>query len=64
VCEIGINPFEYAGLTDIWVSPDSEYLAVIDGVLFSKADMRLVSYPMAKTDSSYTMPNGVRSIGD
>ncbi len=64
VATIGENPFSYCEqLTEIHVSPDHPTLAVIDGVLFSKPDQRLVCYPQALTRSSYELPQGVRTIG-
>ncbi|MGI6691880.1 MAG: leucine-rich repeat domain-containing protein [Christensenellales bacterium] len=65
VTDIGNNPF--AGcvrLNQIVVRPDHPTLATIDGVLFSKADKRLVWYPMAREDTTYRVPQGVLSIGD
>lgn len=35
-----------------------------DGVLFSKDKSVLISYPSAKTDTSYTVPDGVKIICD
>ena len=65
VTAIGANPFaRCTRLTDIRVSPDHPALAVIDGVLFSKADKRLVSYPCAFTAESYAIPQGIKAIGD
>lgn len=64
VIEIGENPFsECPKLTDIRVSPDSPALAVMDGVLFSKLDKRLVCYPSGLMRDSYEIPEGIRSIG-
>lgn len=51
-------------MTTIVVSPDHPALAVIDGVLFSKADQRLVCYPQALTETEYTVPQGITTIGD
>ncbi len=45
------------------VSPDHPTLAVIDGVLFSKPDKRLISYPKAKEGDSYVIPQGIKIIG-
>ena len=45
------------------VSPDHPTLAVIDGVLFSKPDKRLISYPRAKEGSTCTIPQGIEIIG-
>ena len=54
VIEVGENPFWGCDdLTDIRVSPDSPALAVIDGVLFSKQDKRLVCYPSGAKKGSY-----------
>ena len=59
------NPFaKCSGLSSFAVSPDHPSLAVIDGVLFSKPDKRLVSYPPEKTDTRYEIPQGIRIIGD
>lgn len=39
-------------------------LAVKDGVVYSKDMKKLVLYPAHKTDSSFTIPNSVESIGN
>ena len=65
VVEIGKNPFPNCGyLKNIRVSPDSSALAVIDGVLFSKQDKRLVCYPNGLERNTYEIPKGIRVIGD
>ena len=65
VTSIGANPFAYCdNLTEIRVSPDHPVLAVIDDVLFYKPEKRLVCYLNTKEDSSYTIPQGIQSIGD
>ena len=62
---IGMNPFTSCDkLTNIRVSPDDSYLAVIDGVLFSKPDKRLVCYPGGLINQTYQIPEGIRIIGD
>ena len=62
---VGVNPFRGCdNLYDIFVSPDSAYLSTIDGVLFSKPDKRLISYPMGLLAGRYTVPEGVEIIGD
>jgi len=64
VAEIGANSFAGCrSLGKITVSPDSPALATIDGVLFSKADKRLVCYPSALEASSYEVPQGIAIIG-
>ena len=61
---VGDNPFRgCANLFDIFVSPEHEYLATIDGVLFSKPDRRLVCYPMGYSAGRYSVPEGVLDIG-
>ena len=65
ITQIGNNPFLFcANLTKIVVSNDHPYLATIDGVLYSKPDKRLVCYPMAKTDSYFSIPQGIKTIGN
>ena len=60
---IGRNPFQNCpNLSAIRVSPDCKGLAVIDGVLFSKADKRLVCYPAGLEQDAYAIPDGIRSI--
>ena len=65
VTAMGANPFAICGkLTDIRLSPDHPYLAVIDGVLFSKPDQRLICYPYAISEKTYVIPTGIREIGN
>ena len=65
VTQIGVNPFVFcSSLKSISVSPDHQYFAVIDDVLFRKADKTLISYPEGKASSTYTIPQGIISIGD
>ena len=64
VTSIGVNPFESCDkLTSIIVSPDHPTLEVMDGVLFSKPDKRLVCYPCAFKADSYVIPDGIQTIG-
>ncbi len=65
VKSIGVNPFLFCeSLTNIIVSPEHPVLATIDGVLFDKAEKRLICYPGAYTDEHYEIPEGVRMIGN
>lgn len=65
VALLGANPFHGCGnLERIDVSFDHPALAVIDGVLFSKADHRLVWYPMMKQEANYQIPDGTKVIDD
>ena len=65
VAQIGENPFAAcSSLKSISVSPEHPYFATIDGVLFRKADKTLISYPAGISSSTYTIPQGITSIGD
>ena len=65
VVSIASNPFVCCfNLSSIIVSPDHEYLAVIDNVLFSKPDKRLICYPIGDMKQDYQIPDGIRIIGD
>lgn len=65
IIEVGSNPFERCTqLKEITVSIDNDALAAIDGVLFSKADKRLISFPMASEKSTYAVPQGIKILGD
>ena len=64
VTELGENPFDYCmSLTSIEVSPDHPALEVVDGVLFGRADRRLITYLFTKEDTDYEIPEGVEIIG-
>ena len=47
-----------------YVDPANEYFVAVDGVLFTKDMKTLLSYPVGKTNSTYTIPNGVETIND
>ena len=65
VTQIGSNPFlACASLTDISVSPEHPVLAMVDGLLFSRPDKRLVCCPMGPSEAAYTIPQGTLEIGD
>lgn len=58
------NPLSYCEeLEEIAIDGESEYFAVVDGVLFSKDMTRLIEYPSKKAGKSYTVPDGVLTIG-
>ena len=50
-------------LTAIDVNTGNENYTSVNGVLFNKNKTKLMQYPAGKTDKSYTIPNGVTSIG-
>lgn len=66
VTVIGTNPFmDCFELTEITIAEESTALAVVDGVLFSTEDAKLVCYPQSKYDlTTYTVPEGTLIIGN
>ena len=65
VSSVSGNPFRSdKQIINFDVAPGNPYFAVIDGVLFSKADKRLVAYPRNAAAESYSVPQGIRIIGD
>lgn len=58
------NPFaRCAELKEIKVDGNSEYYILKDGVLFTKDMSKMVMYPPKKSGTTYTVPEGVASIG-
>lgn len=47
-----------------YVDPANEHFVAVDGVLFTKDMKTLLSYPVGKTNSTYTIPAGVETIND
>ena len=65
VVRVGINPWaDCRQIRWIYVSPHNPALAAIDGVLYAKADKRLICYPRARRGEVFEIPRGVRIIGD
>ena len=65
VTSIGWYAFKYcSSLIAIDVAVDNENYTAVDGVLFNNDTKNIICYPEGKTDKSYTIPNGVTSIGD
>ena len=50
-------------LTDINIAPGNPVYASENGVLFNKEKTELIYYPYGKTDTSYFIPAGVKTIG-
>ena len=60
---LGSNPFaDCPLLIGIAVSPENEYIACEDGALISRADRRLIYYPIAGGRQSYRVPEGIVEI--
>ncbi len=65
VTSIGGSAFEGCNrLTSINVSENNSSYISINGNLYSKDGKTLVRYAIGKTDSSFTIPDSVTSIGD
>lgn len=56
--------FHCSSLTGITVSNENRYYCSDDEVLYNKSKTELICYPAAKTNTSYTIPSGVTSIGN
>ena len=64
VTSIGDYAFDYCySLSAITVESGSTSFVSVDGVLFDYSMTELILYPTQKTDTSYTIPSGVKSIG-
>ena len=65
VTSIGVRAFDgCSGLTSINVARGNNYYSDNNGVLFNKKKTELIRYPEGKSQTSYTIPNSVTSIGD
>ena len=65
VTSIGRYAFDgCTGLTSINVASGNNYYSGINGVLFNKKKTELIRYPEGKSQTSYTIPNSVTSIGN
>ncbi len=64
VTSIGDQVFyDCNSLTSITVDSNNEYYFSVDGVLFNKDKTEIICYPAGKTQTTYTIPNSVTSIG-
>ena len=63
------NPFATAfpgcvKLTEIKIDPKNDKYTAIDGNVYSKDGETFVYYAVGKTETSFTIPGGVKAIGD
>ena len=56
--------YRCTSLTNIDVSIDNKYYSSFDGILYNKDKTELLCYPLGKSVPTYSIPNGVTSIGD
>jgi len=52
-----------SNLTEINVASENTFLTSVNGVLFRKDGSILYIYPQGKTDTTYTVPAGVKTVG-
>jgi len=52
-----------SNLTSITVNTQNKFFSSVDGVLFNKDITALVIYPAGKRERTYTIPEGITSIG-
>ena len=65
VTSIGDDAFSYCfSLTSIEVDEKNERYCSIDGNLYNKDATTLIQYAIGKTDTSFTIPDSVTSIGN
>ena len=64
VTSIGESAFVDYSLTNIAVDAANPNYSSTNGVLFDKDQATLIQYPIGLTNSSYTIPNSVTSIGE
>ena len=65
VISIGEEVFKRCdALTDITVSSNNKFFCSVNGILFSKDWKKLICYPSAKLEKSYSVPMGVTNICD
>jgi hypothetical protein len=63
VTSIAASAFRYSGLTSITVDSANANYTSSSGVLFNKASTTIIHYPNEKSDTSYSIPSAVTSIG-
>ena len=60
----GLSVYSCKNLRRINVGEGNPYFKSVDGVLFTKDGTKIVRYPMGKNDVTYSIPNGVVTIGE
>ena len=65
VASIGASAFEDCSLLSaINVSSNNSCFSSLDGVLYNKEKTELICYPAGRSETSYTIPGSVKTIGD
>ena len=63
VTDLGITPLVCKTLQTINVSAKSPVFTSVDGVLYTKDKKTIVKYPSGRSESSFTIPSSVTTIG-
>ena len=53
----------YRNIAEIVVASGNNYFSSIDGILYDKSGTKLILYPIGRTDTTYSIPDGVLTIG-
>ncbi len=61
---VGARAFDYCGITAFRVSPEHPSLEAVDGVLYDRAEHRLIAYPRNREGASFAIPEGTVSVGE
>lgn len=64
VSEEEIEENGYTPIEHIEVSKDNDFYSAKDGVLYNKDQSTLIVYPVNKKNTSFTVPNTVKTIGE
>lgn len=65
VTNLSGTSFQYCdNLEEVVISAENPYFTTVDGVLYSKDKKTLLYYPCARTDESFTIPEGVEEVQD
>jgi hypothetical protein len=51
-------------ITSISIASNNPHLAIRNGVLFDRAETKLISYPASSTASSYVIPSSIKEIAE
>ena len=63
VTSIGESAFDEIGVTSIDVAEESEYFTSLNGILYSKDMTTLLAYPNGLEQVTFSIPEGVTTIG-
>ena len=62
-----VELYAFGGFTKVeryTISQENPYYSSLNGVWFNKDQTKLIMYPFGNTATSYTVPNGVKEIGE